>query len=246
MTTKRCTVLACLLVLAPGVMAASAGAAAKKPTRREKAEAAKLVKTLETFRTAVAKRGSETDAALAAADAAAAKCPPPAGVPTRSPKSEAEYNRLYTAFSADLLQRSAAIFDPLATELADATSALRALSLRTADLKYLAREAADAAAETRALTPFDLCAFWTGWQTDSLDFVRGYARLATMAGGDAAFGDGPTGGEKRYDRALKHLRRIVGAKRAGHVQDFPVAGRYAPVAANTAFDRLVASYDLGF
>jgi hypothetical protein len=65
-----------------------------------------------------------------------------------------------------------------------------------------------------------------------------------MAGGDAAFGDGPAGGEKRYAKAMKHLRRIVGSKRASDVEDFPVGGRYAPAAANTALDKLLAGYDI--
>jgi hypothetical protein len=242
MTRTPRIALACLLAVA---LTAAPATAATKPTKREKADAAKLVKTLESFRAAVIKRQPETDATLGAADAAAAGCPPPPGVPTGAPRSEAEYNRLFTAFSADLKHRTAAIFDVLPTELADAASALRKLSPRTADVKYLAREAAAAATETRALTPFDLCAFWTGWKADQLDFAKGFARLGQMAGGDAAFGGAPAGGEARYARAIKHLRRIVGSRRAGDVEDFPIGGRYAPAAANRAFDKVASAYDLG-
>jgi hypothetical protein len=232
--------LACLLAL--GLAAGPAHAATKKPTKREKAEAAKLVKALEGYRTVVLKRQADTDAALTAANTAAAGCPPPPGVPTSSPKSEAEFNRLFTAFSADLVNREAAIFDVVPTELADVAAALRKLSLRTADLKYLARLAAAEAAAVRELTPFDLCAFWTGWKQDQLDFEKGFARLATMAGGNAAFVDAPSA--TRYMRAVKHLRRIVGTKRANDVEDFPDAGRYAPAAANRAFDQIASGYDL--
>jgi hypothetical protein len=242
MSRKTLVGLACLVL---GVSALAAPAqAANKPTKREKAEAAKLVKVLDGFRTAAAARKADVDAALASADAAAAGCPPPAGLPTGTPKSEAEYQRLFTAFSADLFHRDAAIFDPLATELADAAASLRGLKLRVADLRYLAREVADSATETRALTPFDLCGFWTAWKADDLDLALGFARLGKLAGGDAAFGNGYAGGQKRYDRALAHLQRIVGKRRAGDVDGFPIAGRYAPAASNLALEKLATSYGM--
>jgi hypothetical protein len=240
---SRKALVAVVVVVLGSLCAAGIVQAAGKQrsTPRERADARALLAPTKVFKAAADARNADVATAIAAAESAAKACPPPAGVPTSTPASQEQFDRLVVAYTADLMHVLAAGLAPLQAEFATLRQSMGRLHLRTKDFAFLARDAVEATDELTGMRRVDLCAFWEGWKTDGLDGAKGFARLAQMVGIPL---DSPRAHQRRYDRSVRHLRRVAGTAAARGYDLFPIAGRYAPTPLRQAVARLAEQYGL--
>jgi hypothetical protein len=221
--SRRTTVAVCCALSSVLLVTAPAQAAKhKRVTARERAEAAQLMTPMKEFKAAADARNAEVTAAIVASEAEERRCPPPRGVPSGTPRTYEGFTRLATSYFADYYHRLAAGTIALRPELNAARDRYRAMHLRTREFRTLARsEAADLDVLVH-LTSFDLCAFWTAWEGDGLDFEKGFDRLAKlMAVGDRE------GGGWAFDE-LTRLQHVAGSRVGTAWLGFPMEGRFAP------------------